>query len=90
MAVNEKNVLYAENALAKYFTEHDASRWHDVKNVLEIAKISGVNIRRAEFQEARKRLGINSREFNSVYRWKWESGKSPMEVWLEKSREIFG
>lgn len=88
--MNEINILCAENILARYFTEYKSSGWHDVKRVLHWAKTfgGGQGIRKAEFREARKRLNIESKQIDGVYKWRWSHAEPPDRIWAIKSQDI--
>ena len=90
--LNADNVLCAELALCRYFTEEGVDSPVPVKSVMDCMKIylQGTGIRKSEIKEARKRLGIKSENRGGEYFWLWASEQSPKEAWKEKSRELDG
>ena len=88
--MNEENVLCAELALCKYFTERGADNPVPVKEIMKCMRIylQGAGVRRPEIREARKRLGILSEAREGVHFWRWAGSEDPKRIWKEKSMEL--
>ena len=87
---NERNILFAELLLARYFTEISPAGAASVKDILRWMKqtAKGLGIRKSEMKEARKRLGIRSWPEEGGYKWAWENDEDPGRVWREKSKAV--
>lgn len=90
--MNERNILFAETLLSKFFAEQSDGNPVPVSKVMFWIKqgFPGHELRKAEIREARKRIGIHSGAVDGEYRWSWGNEKSPSDMWAQKSREIMG
>lgn len=88
---DEKNELYSELLLARYFSICKDPRRVPAREAMDWVKQydEGLKIRRSEIREARKRLGIKSSHEGGEYSWTWESSRTPENVWADKSQELW-
>ena len=88
--LNEQNILFAEIFLARFYAENKDLEWYPAGYVQAWIKqaAQGVTVRRAEIRGARKRLGLESNNFDGEYRWSWRAGAVPEDVWAEKSAGV--
>lgn len=87
--MNEETIKCMELMLAKIFAEGAAEKY-EARAVIGAAKSAFAGIKKKEVKEARKRLGIESKEIDGEFYWIWRNKKTPEDVWAEKSNEMFG
>lgn len=86
--LNPYEIKCAEVGLACFFARVENPReWYSIKRIL--AYMAEAGLHKAEIKEARKRLRIESQNFDGEYKWRWSLDREPSVVWKDLGNKIY-